>query len=154
MFKNLFFWLLCIFHLKILPGKHSHSELYSYSLFIFNIRIRYSWILSKIFANRNNFCQINIFANRNIIHEIKLWQIGIGIYLWHKYQQIDSWQIYLRIKNYSLNTVPCHMSLFTCHVSRVTCQMSCVTCHLSHVMCHMSRVTCLIFFVLSHKVVN
>ena len=27
---------------------------------------------------------------------MKLWQIGIGIYSWAKYQQIDSWQMYLR----------------------------------------------------------
>ena len=40
------------------------------------------------------FCQINIFANRNNIHEMKLWRIGIGIFLWPKYQRIDSWQIY------------------------------------------------------------
>ena len=37
-----------------------------------------------------------MFANRNNIHEMKLWQIGIGIYLWHKYQQIDLWRIYSR----------------------------------------------------------
>ena len=44
--------------------------------------------------NRNNIHQINIFANRNNIHEKKLWGIGIGIYLWPKYQWIDSWGIY------------------------------------------------------------
>ena len=94
--KISFSWLLYIFHLKNLPGKQSHSEIYSYSLYIFNIRKRYSWILWKIFVNRNNICQINIFANRNNIHEMKLWQIGIEIYSWLKYQQIDSWQIYSR----------------------------------------------------------
>ena len=35
----------------------------------------------KIFVNRNIICQITILANRNNIHEMKLWQIGIGIYL-------------------------------------------------------------------------
>ena len=44
----------------------------------------------EIFVNRNNICQIDIFVNRNNIHEMKLWRIGIGIYLLPKYQQIDS----------------------------------------------------------------
>ena len=44
-FKQKNSWLLYIFHLKNLPGKQSHSEIYSYSLYIFNIRIKYSWIL-------------------------------------------------------------------------------------------------------------
>ena len=35
----------------------------------------------KIFNNRNNICQITIFTNRNNIHKMKLWQMGIGIYL-------------------------------------------------------------------------
>ena len=35
----------------------------------------------KIFVNRNNIHQITIFANRNNNHEMKLWQIGIGMYL-------------------------------------------------------------------------
>ena len=48
----------------------------------------------KIFVNKNNICQINIFAKRNNIHEMKLRRIGIGIYLWPKNQRIDSWQIY------------------------------------------------------------
>ena len=91
-----FSWLLYIFHLKNLPGKQSHSEIYAYSLYIFNIRIRYSWILWQIFVNRNNIRQIKIFANRNNIHEMKLWRIGIGIYSPSKYQRIDSWQIYSR----------------------------------------------------------
>ena len=90
--KISFSWLLYIFYLKNLPGKQSHSEIHSYYLYIFNIRIRYSWILWKIFVNS----QIDIFLNRNNIHEIKLWQIGIGIYLWPKYQRIDSWQVYLQ----------------------------------------------------------
>ena len=68
----------------------------SYSLYIFNIRRKYSWMLWNIFVNRNNIHQINIFANRNNIHEMKLWQTGIGIYLWPNYQQIDLWQIYLQ----------------------------------------------------------
>ena len=109
--KNYFSWLLNIFHLKNLPGKQSYSEIYAYSLYIFTIRIRYLWILWKIFVNRNYICQINIFANRNNIHEMKLLRIRIGIFLSPKYQQIDSWQIYsrpihefLRIKTCSLNT--------------------------------------------------
>ena len=83
------------FHLKNLLGKLSHSEIHAYSLYVFNRKIC-SWILWKIFANRNNICQITMFANRNIIHELKLLKIGIGIYLWPKYQQIYSWPIYLR----------------------------------------------------------
>ena len=35
----------------------------------------------KIFVNRNNNRQITIFANKNNIHEMKFWQIRIGIYL-------------------------------------------------------------------------
>ena len=58
--------------------------------------MRYSLILWKIFMNRNNICEITVFANRKNIHEIKLWQIGIGIYLLSKYQRIDLWQIYLQ----------------------------------------------------------
>ena len=92
--KNYFSWLLYFFHLKNLPGKQSHSEIYSYSLCIFNKIIRYSWILWKIFANRNNIHEINIFAKRNNIYEMKLWRIEIGIYSSPKYQQIDSWRIY------------------------------------------------------------
>ena len=87
-------WLFYIFHLKNLPGKQSHSEIYWYFLYLFNIGIRYSWILWKIIRNRNIIRQINIFANRNNIHE--LWQIGIGIYLWPKYQHIGLWRIYSR----------------------------------------------------------
>ena len=82
------------FHLKNWPVKQSNSEIYAYSLFIFNIRIRYSWIHYKIFVNSNNNRQIKIFGNRNNIHEIKLWQIVIGIYSWSKYQRIDLWWIY------------------------------------------------------------
>ena len=102
--KYIFFFLLLItpysqllkvFHLKNLLGKLSHSEIHAYSLYVFNRKIC-SWILWKIFANRNNICQITMFANRNIIHELKLLQIGIGIYLWPKYQQIYLWQIYLQ----------------------------------------------------------
>ena len=63
-------------------------------LYIFLNKIRYSWILWKIFVNRNIICQITILANRNNVHEMKLWQMGIGIYLWPKYQRRDSWQIY------------------------------------------------------------
>ena len=61
-----------------------------------HIRIIYSWIPWKIYVNRNNICQIKIFKNRNNIHEMTLWRIGIGIYLWHKYQRIYSWWIYLQ----------------------------------------------------------
>ena len=31
--------------------------------------------------NRNNIRKIITFANRNSIYEMKLWQIGLGIYL-------------------------------------------------------------------------
>ena len=67
-----------------------------YYLYIFNIIIKFSWKLRKIFLNRNNICPITIFTNRNNFHYFKLWQIGIGIYLWPKYQRIDSWRIYLQ----------------------------------------------------------
>ena len=82
------------FVMKDLLGKQSHGKIYAYSLSIFNIIIKYSWILWRIFANRNNVLQITIFANRKNIHEMKLWRIGIGIYSWPKYKRIDSWQIY------------------------------------------------------------
>ena len=90
-------------------NKAIFSEIYAYSLYIFNKKIRHSWILWTIFVNRNNFGQIKIFANRNNIHDIELLKIGIGIYSWPKYQQIDSWQIYLQticklFANYSLIT--------------------------------------------------
>ena len=91
-----FFWLSYIFLLKNLPDKENHSEIYAHPLFIFLIKIRYSWIHWKIFVNRNIICQITMLANRNNIHEMNLWQIGIGIYLWNKSQQIDSWQIISR----------------------------------------------------------
>ena len=32
----------------------------------------------------------------NIVHEMKLWRLGIGIYFWPEYQRIDLWQIYLQ----------------------------------------------------------
>ena len=50
---------------------------------IFNKIIRYSWILWKIFVNRNNICQINIFANRINIREMKFWRIGIIFMKWN-----------------------------------------------------------------------
>ena len=86
-------WLLNIFSLKNLTGKENYSAIYAHSLYIFQIKIRYSWILWKIFVNRNIICQITILANRNYIHEMKFGRIGIGIYSWPKYQRIDSWQI-------------------------------------------------------------
>ena len=89
-----FSWLFYIFPLKNLPGKEKHSEMYAQSLYIFINKIRYSWILWKIFLNRNIICQITILANKNNIHEMKLWQIGIRIYSWPKYQRIDLWRIY------------------------------------------------------------
>ena len=46
--------------------------------------------------NRNIIYQITILVNKKNIHKMKLWRIGIRIYLWPQYQQIDSWQIYLR----------------------------------------------------------
>ena len=113
MSKN-FFFLTFLTHLKRLPGKQSHSEIYAYSLYIFNIRIRYSWILWKIFVNRNSIRQIKIFVNRNNIHEMKLWRIGIGIYLWPKYQRIDSWRIYSR----TIRELFANRELFAEHCSR------------------------------------
>ena len=108
--NNFFSWVLYIFPLKNLPGKENHIEIYAHSLYIFIIKIRYSWILLNIFLNRNIICQITILVNRNNIYEMKLWQIGIGIYLSPKYQQIDEWQIYCKlftnysqIENYLLN---------------------------------------------------
>ena len=92
-----FSWLLYIFPLKNLPGKDNHSEIYSHSLYILLNKIRYLWILWKIFVNRTTIRQITILASRNNIHEMKLWWIGIGIYLWPKYQRIDLWQIYSQI---------------------------------------------------------
>ena len=91
-----FSWLLYIFSLKNLWGKENHNEIDAHPLYLFLIKIRYSWILWKIFVNRNIIRQITTLANRINIHEMKLWKIGIGIYLWPKYQRIDSWQIYLR----------------------------------------------------------
>ena len=92
-FSSIFFSLLLyIFHLKNLPGKQRHSKIYAYSLYTFNIWISYSWILWQMSVNRNNIRQIIIFANRNIIHVMKWWRIGIGIYSTSKYQRIDSWQ--------------------------------------------------------------
>ena len=74
-----FSWLLYIFPLINLLGKENYSEIYAYYLYIFLIKIRYWWILWKIFVNRNIIHQIAILANRNNIHEMKLWRIGIGI---------------------------------------------------------------------------
>ena len=45
-----FSWLLYIFHLETLPAKQSHSEIYAYSLYIFNVKIKYSWIIWKIYC--------------------------------------------------------------------------------------------------------
>ena len=71
--------LIYIFPLKKYPDKENHIEIYFLSLYIyiFWIKIRYSWILSKIFVNRNTICQLTILANRNIIHEIKSWRPGV-----------------------------------------------------------------------------
>ena len=113
--KNIFSWLLYICNLKDLLGKQSHSKIHAYSLSIFNIIIRYSWILWRIFANRNNIRQITIFANRNNIHEMKLWRIGIGIYSWPKYQGIDSWRIYSQ----TIRELFANIELFAEHWSKV-----------------------------------
>ena len=94
-FNNFSFLTLIYFSFDKLTGQKSHSEIYAYSLYIFLIKIRYSWILWKVFVNRNIIRQITVLANRNNIHEM-LWVIGMGINLWPKYQQIDSWRIYLR----------------------------------------------------------
>ena len=42
----------------------------------------------------NGTVSLTILANRNNIHEMKLCQIEIGIYLWPKYQRIDLWWKY------------------------------------------------------------
>ena len=66
-------------------------------LFIYSIlKDIYSWILWKIFVNRNNICQITIFANRKNINMMTFWQIGIGIYSLPEYQWSDLWKIYLQ----------------------------------------------------------
>ena len=44
-----------------------------------------------------------------------MWQIGIGIYSWHKYQRIDTWWIYSRtirklFANRELFAEHCHLS--------------------------------------------
>ena len=91
-----FSWLFYIFPLKNLPAKENYTEIYAHSLYIFLIEIRYSWILWKIFVNGNIIRQIKILGNRNNIHGMKLWRIGIRIYSWPQYQGIDLWQIYLR----------------------------------------------------------
>ena len=93
-FNNFFFLTLLYFSLKNLPGKENYCEIYTHSLYISLIKIRYSWILWKIFVKRNFIRQISILATRNNIHEMKLWQIWVGIYSWPKYQQIDLWWIY------------------------------------------------------------
>ena len=119
--KNLFFLTLdlYIFHLKIHWAKF-HSDIYSYSFCIFNLRIRYSWILWKIFVNRNKICKINIFANRNNIHKMKLWRIEIGIYSWPEYQQIDLWQIY----SPTIHKIFASRELFAEHCSLVVVMIS------------------------------
>ena len=91
-----FSWLLYIFPLKNLPGKENYSEIYAHYLYFFLIKIRYSWIFWKLFMKRNILLQITILVNRTNIHEMKFWWIGIGIYLWPKYQRIDLWRIYSR----------------------------------------------------------
>ena len=72
--------------------------------------------------NRNNIGQITIFANRNNIHEIKLLQIGIGIYSWTKYQGIDSWQMYLK----TICELFANRELFAKHWNRLKVSLPCV----------------------------
>ena len=91
-----FFFTLIYFSLEKLTGQTNHSGIYAHSLNIFPIKIRYSWILCKIFVNRNIIRQIRTLSKRNNIPEMKMWQIGIGIYLWPKYQWMDSWPINLQ----------------------------------------------------------
>ena len=64
--------------------------------------------------NRNNIFKIKIFANRNNFHEMKLWRIGIGIYLWPKYQGINLWRIYLQ----TICKLFANRELFTKHLTR------------------------------------
>ena len=79
--------------------------------------------------NRNIIRQITILANRNHIHEMELWRIGIGIYLSPKYQRIDLQRIYSQ----TIHELFANRELFAehCHVSHVTCHMSPVNCHMS-----------------------
>ena len=74
-------WLIYIYILENLTGKLNHGVIFLYIVYVFNIKIKYSWILWKILANINNKTEIIIFANMNNIHKIKLWRIGIGTYL-------------------------------------------------------------------------
>ena len=92
--KNNFFLTLIYFSFEKPTGQSKPYWEICILFFLFNIRLRYSWILWKIFVNGNNIHQITIFANRNNIHEMKVLRIGIGIYLWAKYQRIDSSRIY------------------------------------------------------------
>ena len=74
------------FVMKTNKNIYSSTKIFEY----LNIQI---FVLIPV-LNRNNVRQITIFANRNNIHELKMWQKGIGIYLWPKYQQRDLWLIY------------------------------------------------------------
>ena len=79
---------------KKLPGNQNHSVISWNFVYIFIIKIKYSWTQKNISRNGNNIFPIKIFTNRNTIYEIKMLRTGIGIYLWPKYGQIDLWQIY------------------------------------------------------------
>ena len=93
LFSHSFYFLTQIYyHLKNLPGQKNQRDIFSYLIYIFNIKIRCSWILWKLFVNRNIICQIIIFSNRNNVQKMKL--LRIGNYLWPEYQLIYLWQIY------------------------------------------------------------
>ena len=85
------FFFFNFFSFKNLPWKQNHSDMFVLFIYIIIIKLGCSWIHNKIFANWNNICEI---ANKSSIHQMKLWRLGIGIYLLPKYQRIDLWQIY------------------------------------------------------------
>ena len=81
--------------------------------------------------------QITIFLNRNNIHEMKLWRIRIGIYLWPEYQQIDSWRIYF----WPIRELFVNIELFAEHWYKNIRKKKKMMCHLSRVTCHLSTIT-------------
>ena len=94
-FSFLYFFMTHInFSFEKLTWQTNYLEIISYFICIFDIKIRFSWILKNIFMNRIKSCQIIIFLNENNICKIKLWHIGIGIYWWSKYPRINLWWIY------------------------------------------------------------
>ena len=74
--------------------------------------------------------QITIFMIRNNIHEMKLWRIRIGIYLWPEYQQIDLWQIYWwRIYSWPIRKLFVNIELFAEHWYKNIREKKKIMCH-------------------------